>query len=93
VHVVRFVYQHPSASHVAVVGDFNGWGQSEIPLQMNADGVWTATVALSSGSHEYAFVVDRGEWVADPAALSARDEFGTPTSRVQLGAVDYSATE
>jgi hypothetical protein len=93
VHVIRFVYHDTSASHIAVVGDFNEWGASEIPLRANGDGVWTATVALPAGSHEYAFVVNRDRWVADPAALSTRDEFGTPTSRVKLGPVDYVATE
>lgn len=93
VHVVRFVYVDSSARHIAVVGDFNGWGASEIPLAMNAGGVWTASVTLPPGAHEYAFVVDRSRWVADPFALSSRDEFGTPTSRVNLGAVDYSTTE
>lgn len=93
VHVVRFVYVDSSARHIAVVGDFNGWGASEIPLAMNAEGVWTASVTLPPGAHEYAFVVDRSRWVADPFALSSRDEFGTPTSRVNLGAVDYSTTE
>ena len=93
VHVVRFVYHDSTARHIAVVGDFNGWGASEIPLRMNGEGVWTATVALNAGAHEYAFVVDRDRWVADPAALSTRDEFGTPTSRVKLGAADFIATE
>jgi hypothetical protein len=93
VHLVRFVYHDSAARHVAVVGDFNRWGASEIQLVMNEAGVWTATVALPPGSHEYAFVVDGGRWVADPSALSARDEFGTPTSRVKLGAPELIASE
>jgi hypothetical protein len=93
VHVMRFVYHDTAATHIAVVGDFNGWGESEIPLRMNEAGVWTATVAIPAGAHEYAFVVDRQHWVADPSALSARDEFGTPTSRVRIGAADFTATE
>jgi hypothetical protein len=93
VHVIRFVYQDPTATHIAVVGDFNGWGAWEIPLAVNEAGVWTASVAMPAGAHEYAFVVDRQRWVADPAALSARDEFGTPTSRVKIGLADYDATE
>ena len=93
VHLVRFVFLDSTARHVAVVGDFNRWGASEIPLTMSTDGTWTATVALSGGSHEYAFVIDRQRWEADPSALSTRDEFGTPTSHVNLGAADFIATE
>jgi hypothetical protein len=93
VHVIRFVYHDATAHQISVVGDFNGWGATEFPLISNADGVWTATVALPSGAHEYAFVVDRTQWVADPTALSSRDEFGTPTSRLRVGSVDHVATE
>jgi 1,4-alpha-glucan branching enzyme len=93
VHVIRFVYHDAAARQIAVVGDFNGWGATEIPLTANGDGVWSASVALPAGAHEYAFVVDHDQWVADPAALSSRDEFGTPTSRVKVGAVDFTATE
>jgi hypothetical protein len=94
VHVIRFVYLDPSATAIDVVGDFNGWGARKIPLTANADGVWSASVALPAGAHEYAFVVNHDQWVSDPAAaLSSRDEFGTPTSRMRVGAVDFSATE
>jgi hypothetical protein len=93
VNIVRFVYHDAAANQITVVGDFNGWGATEFPLSVNGDGVWTASIALPPGAHEYAFVVDRDRWVADPGALSSRDEFGTPTSRVQVGAVDFSATE
>lgn len=85
VHVVRFVYVDSSASRVAVVGAFNGWGDSETPLAVSeSNGVWTASVVLPAGGHEYAFVIDGKRWVADPYALSSRDEFGTPTSMVNL---------
>jgi 1,4-alpha-glucan branching enzyme len=93
VHVVRFIYRDTTARQIAVVGDFNGWGATEFPLVVNENGVWTATIALPAGAYEYAFVVDRDQWAADPSAISSRDEFGTPTSRVNVGAVDYSASE
>ena len=93
VHVVRFIYHDATARQIAVVGDFNGWGATEFPLSVNDNGVWTATIALPAGAYEYAFVVDRDQWAADPAALSSRDEFGTPTSRVNVGVVDYNASE
>lgn len=89
VHLVRFVYVDSSARRIAVVGDFNGWQQSATPLfSRGDDGLWTATVPLPPGHHEYAFVIDGGRWVADPLALTARDEFGTLTSVVNVSSTD-----
>lgn len=94
VHVIRFAYMDSSARQIAVVGDFNGWGASEMPLTRDAStGMWSTSVSLPPGAHEYAFVVDGQRWVADPHALSVLDEFGTPTSHMKLGAVDYGLAE
>jgi hypothetical protein len=43
------------------------------------------SIALTPGRHEYAFVVDGERWVADPFALTTRDEFGQESSVVRVG--------
>lgn len=80
---VRFVFVAPSASHVALVGDFNGWNPSTMPMRRSTDGrAWLLDVALAPGRHVYAFIVD-GDLTADPAAPRAGDdEFGVPSSVV-----------
>jgi hypothetical protein len=86
VHVVRFVLDAPNAQSVALVGDFNGWSRTATPLDAGeAPGRWTISLTLPSGRHEYAFVVDGEEWVADPATSSMRDEFGVESSIVRVG--------
>jgi hypothetical protein len=87
VHVVRFVLVAPGASSVAVVGDFNRWDVNADQLRpAGADGVWSASVPLTPGRHEYAFVIDGTRWVADPAAVSTvADEFGGESSVVTVG--------
>src|SRR5689334_3522242 len=93
-YVVKFVYVDSTAKGIAVAGDFNGWASSATPLvARDGTGMWTATVVMPAGRHEYAFLVDGKRWVADPSALSMRDEFGTPVSMVMLGAGDGNATE
>lgn len=85
VHVVRFVFSAPAARSVAIAGDFNGWSQSATPLEAAAvDGLWSVSIALPAGAHEYAFVVDGERWVADPLALTRRDEFGQESSVLHL---------
>src|SRR5829696_5535273 len=86
VHVVRFVFVDSSAQTVALVGDFNAWARESTPLLRDAaSGVWTATVALPSGRHEYAFIVNGERWVADPFAARVRDEYEADYSVVTVG--------
>ncbi len=82
VHLVQFMLVAPTASRVAVVGDFNGWDVHATPLRESAGrGVWVAEVPLTPGRHTYAFVVDDSTWMADPVAARAPgDDFGTPSS-------------
>jgi hypothetical protein len=71
--LVRLVLEAPSASRVALAGDFNGWSRTATPLRATSRaGVWSAVVALPRGRHRYAFVVDDTQWVPAPT-LSDRD--------------------
>ena len=82
---VRFVLYAPGASRVTVAGTFNQWDQTATPLvPVGTDGVWTATLALPVGQHQYAFVVDGRRWVADPAAPGVDDGFGRRNSVVAV---------
>lgn len=86
VHVVRFQLAAPGAHTVALVGDFNDWSKNAIILQpAEKPGVWTASVPLTPGRHEYAFVVDGKRWVADPYALTHRDEYDVESSIIRVG--------
>ena len=80
---VRFVFVG-QARTVSLVGDFNRWGADPTPL-VAANGVWTASVPLQNGRHEYAFIVDGARWVPDPLAPTSSDEFDTKSSIVMVG--------
>ena len=82
---VRFIFVAPNARRVALAGTFNGWDPAAAPLaRAGADGLWTVTVALSVGQHQYAFVVDGRRWVSDPAAPAVDDGFGRKNSVVSV---------
>jgi hypothetical protein len=81
---VRFVFVGKARS-VALVGDFNRWGGQPTVLDRTTGGAWTASVPLSNGRHEYAFIVDGEQWVADPLAPSSSDEFDTKSSIIMVG--------
>ena len=80
---VRFVFVAPYASRVSLVGDFNAWNASSMPMRRSSDGrAWMLDVPLAAGRHVYAFIVD-GDLAPDPAAPRAGDDdFGVPTSVV-----------
>jgi hypothetical protein len=83
---VQFVLVAPRAKSVSVVGDFNDWNPSAIPLQP-ARGVWSVEAVVPVGRHDYAFVIDGTRWIADPAAPRApADEFGAGYSVLLAGA-------
>ena len=83
---VQFVFSAPGARQVSLVGDFNGWDTSATPLHpTSAEGVWSVSVPLAVGRHDYAFVVNGTEWRPDPAAPpSARCDFGAANSVVTV---------
>jgi hypothetical protein len=84
---VRFTLDAPTASRVFVVGDFNQWNPTALPLRRTAAGVWEIDVPLAPGRYVYSFVVD-GKLALDPAAARAADDdfgFGSSVLMVKGG--------
>jgi len=82
---VRFVLVAPDAREVSLAGTFNQWDAHATPLiRSGPTGVWTATLTLPAGQHQYAFVVDGVRWVADPGAPAVNDGFGRRNSVLTL---------
>jgi hypothetical protein len=82
---VRFVLVAPDARQVSLAGTFNQWDAHATPLiRSGPNGVWTATLTLPAGQHQYAFVVDGARWVSDPGAPAVDDGFGRRNSVLTL---------
>ncbi len=82
---VRFMLVAPDARGVTLAGTFNQWDAHATPLvRSGPSGVWTATLTLPAGQHQYAFVVDGVRWVPDPAAPAVNDGFGRRNSVLTL---------
>ena len=78
---VQFMLVAPSASRVALVGEFNGWDPAATPMSRAGGGAWHVALPLTRGRHVYAFVVDGNSWVADPQAPLAPERwFGASNS-------------
>jgi hypothetical protein len=80
---VQFRLQAPDASEVRLAGSFTHW-QPDYELHQISQGLWTVTLPLAPGVHDYAFIVDGRRWVTDPYAASVQDGFGGSNSRITL---------
>lgn len=85
--LVRFELAAPNAGRVNVAGSFNEWNTSQHEMtRSRATGLWTLTVPLESGEHEYMFVMDGELWLPDPNAHAQVDDgFGTTNSVIVVG--------
>lgn len=71
---VRFSLFAPAAKSVTIAGSFNQWEPEQARLTgPDKKGIWTLTVPLSAGRHEYHFVINSSDWILDPAAPSIDD--------------------
>ncbi|MGH9256838.1 MAG: glycogen-binding domain-containing protein [Vicinamibacterales bacterium] len=80
---VQFRLQASDASTVRLAGSFTNW-QPQYELRSAGPGMWTITIPLAPGVHDYAFVVDGERWLADPYAQAVDDGFGGINSRIAL---------
>jgi Carbohydrate-binding module 48 (Isoamylase N-terminal domain) len=86
---VQFSLEAPAATRVDLVGDFNEWAPTIALEDLDGDGVWTASVPLQAGVHEYMFVLDGSDWVTDPfAELHVDDGFGQENAVVAIPAIN-----
>ncbi len=83
--VVHFELDAPGARAVTLVGSFNSWNTTALPMK-DENGVWRITVRLKKGTtNTYNFLIDGSKWVPDPASPAEVDDgFGGKSSVLQL---------
>jgi hypothetical protein len=83
---IRFVLNDSgmNARTVAVIGSFNSWQAQDAAMRFDdATGAWVLEAQLPPGDHEYMFLVDGQNLMADPLAQMTRDDgFGNRNSIV-----------
>ena len=77
-----FSVEAKEAREVCLAGDFNDWKVCEAKLTHVGEDVWSITIDLPPGRHEYMFVID-GQWITDPRAMGyTNDGFGNQNAVV-----------
>ena len=70
------------AKQALLAGSFNQW--KPVAMAKQKDGSFAITVPVSSGVHQYKFVVD-GQWIADPDHnVCAPNPYGGANSIVRV---------
>ena len=81
-----FAYTDPQAETVSLVGSFNNWDRTSVPMKRVDRGTWAVSVRLPRGVYYYQFVVDGRTWVVPPYADAyAPDGFGERDAVVVVG--------
>ena len=77
-HKVPFVFRPGAkADKVSVAGTFNDWTVGKSPLTgPDANGDWTATLLLPTGTYQYKFVVGNDGWTQDKAGQDGETDDG-----------------
>lgn len=81
---VRFDVHLGGAREVHLVGTFNDWHPTTLPMIDMGLGRWEKEVLLPPGVYEYLFVAD-GRWIPDPnAAETAPNPYGGVNSVLRV---------
>ncbi len=84
---VQFILDAPTATSVAVAGDFSEWEASFALEDTDGDGVWTGRIPVEPGVHAYMFLVDGTDWETDPRADRYREDgFGNRNAVLAVAA-------
>ena len=83
---VIFSVRAEVGSKVFIAGSFNNWDPTAKAMtDKNSDGVYTVTLSLAPGDHQYKFVID-GTWCADPECADwVQNDHGTLNSVKHVG--------
>jgi hypothetical protein len=75
---IHIIFYSPEAGSVALVGDFNDWGQRPVTMSHAKDrGMWEFSLRLPPGVYHYNLLVDGERWAANPQSSTlVPDGFG-----------------
>jgi 5'-AMP-activated protein kinase regulatory beta subunit len=81
---VRFTFKSGQQyKTIYVAGDFTNWQDQPIMMRKGRGNTWTALAPMTTGEHEYKFIVD-GQWMLDPDAPHRSNNIGSENSIIRV---------
>lgn len=65
---VAFHFFRPSAARVCLIGEFNDWRDGLLPMTVDSEGYWRASLCLPPGNYRFRYISD-GQAFADYASF------------------------
>ena len=81
---VRFEIEHPDATSVALLGDFNEWDRFANPMKQQSNGRWRAELNIDGGSYHFRYLVNDEIWLNDDDAPQVENPFGSDDSVLEI---------
>ena len=83
--LVTFTFRCNTSRQVYLVGDFNNWSNRATPMRLGPNGMWSVTVKLPPGRHEFRYWEENCAWHTDFAAFGViHNAFGDFNSIVEV---------
>lgn len=84
IRMVEFRTKAAEGSKVFLAGSFNNWDQKATPMTLDGGSLYTTSVPLPPGRHEYKFIVN-GRWQIDEQCKQwVPNKFGSLNSVVEV---------
>lgn len=75
----------PEAALVELVGSFTDWRTRPVRMTREDTGWWSITLDLAPGDHDFSYLVNGAQWLADYAASGVkRNGFGGWVSQIHV---------
>lgn len=92
--ICTFKLYLPRAHNVNLCGSFNGWSRDSQSMQLQDDGWWTCRVKIAPGDHEFQYLINGNEWMADFAAHGVEmSGYGCWVSKLWIDPKEVAAAE
>jgi 1,4-alpha-glucan branching enzyme len=77
VEVTFTLPENIDAAGLSVVGDFNNWNPSTLPMQRDKDGSWTARAVLDANSqYQFRYLASDSSWYTDVECARCPNPYG-----------------
>ena len=81
---IKFKLKAAEGCNVYLVGSFNNWDPQAVALKHNGDGLYSTSIVLPPGRHEYKFLVNDIWWIDEECPHCVPNAFGSFNNVIEV---------